>query len=141
MKYLDDLFSLNGKIIVVTGAAKGNGKVISEALLLSGATVILIDILKEKLSKTAEEFRKQKLRVHEYCIDITDFNEIKNLINFLEKKYKKIDVLINNAGVTFPYESLNYPEELWEKTYQVNLHPSLAPNKPQKDLAEDHYQH
>ena len=47
MKYLEDLFSLDEKIAVVTGAAQGNGKAISEALLKAGAKVIMVDINKK----------------------------------------------------------------------------------------------
>ena len=50
MSYLESLFSLDKKISVVTGAARGNGKSISEALLRSGSTVIMVDILKKDLS-------------------------------------------------------------------------------------------
>ena len=49
MSYFESLFSLNDKISIVTGASRGNGKSIAEALLRSGSTVILIDILKKRI--------------------------------------------------------------------------------------------
>lgn len=121
MTYLDDLFSLSGRIAVVTGAARGNGKAISEALLRAKATVVLVDVLKRKLENTAENFTSQKLNAFKFNCDLTEREEINNLIEYVRKKFRKIDILVNNAGVTFSHNSLYYPESDWEKTYKVNL--------------------
>ena len=56
MSYLEKIFSLDNKVAIVTGAAKGNGKAISEALLNSGASVILVDIKKKELKQTVKSF-------------------------------------------------------------------------------------
>ena len=57
-KYLEDLFSLENKVAIVTGGARGNGKAISEALLNSGATVVIVDQLTNDLTKTLKSFKK-----------------------------------------------------------------------------------
>ena len=57
--YLEKLFSLDGKKAVVTGAARGNGKSIAEALLRAGAEVILVDKLEKELEKTTKLFKKK----------------------------------------------------------------------------------
>lgn len=119
--YLESLFSMKGKISLVTGAARGNGRAIAEALLRAGSTVILVDLLSNELSKTVESFRSESLDAIMYTCDITKNNEIYKLSNFVVEKFNKIDVLINNAGVTFPSPTLDYPEEYWETTYKVNL--------------------
>jgi len=132
MPYLDDLFSLNNKVALVTGAARGNGKTISEALLRSGATVILVDILKKELTLTVKSFLNQNLDAFEFNCDITNTNQILKLCNFVKKKFGKLDILINNAGVSFPHTTIDYPDKLWEKTYQVNL---KAPFNLSKEFA------
>ena len=68
MSYFESLFSLNNKISIVTGASRGNGKSIAEALLRAGSTVILIDISKKELSKTVKEFQNKNFyrESHQY---------------------------------------------------------------------------
>ena len=120
MKYLEDLFSLDEKIAVVTGAAQGNRKAISEALLKAGAKVIMVDINK-KIIQTVKNLKSKKLLAYDFSCDLTEPKEIEELVDYVKEKFGKIDILINNAGVTFVHESLQYPDEDWEKTYKVNL--------------------
>ena len=119
--YLNKLFSVENKIAIVTGASRGNGKAISEGLLKAGATVILVDILEKELELTEENFKEQNLNAIKFKCDITSKTEIQELYQFVKTKFKKLDILINNAGVTFPHSSLDYPENFWEDTYKVNL--------------------
>ncbi len=120
MSYLDDIFSLTGRIAIVTGAARGNGLAMAEALLRAGAHVILVDRQGDLLHQRVSEFTNDGLTATEFVGDITSPDERSRLFSGL----KRLDVLVNNAGVTFPQPWLDYPLELWEKTYQVNL---LAP--------------
>jgi len=119
--YLDSLFSLHNKIAIVTGAARGNGKAISEALGKSGAKVILIDILEKELKNTEKNLQKKGIKVKGIVADITKEDEIKRIIKIVKRDFKKIDILVNNAGVTFPSNFINYSEKDWEKTFDVNL--------------------
>ena len=113
------LFSLKNKVAIVTGAARGNGKAIAEGFLQAGAIVYFIDILKNELEKTIEIIKNQNAR---YIIaDITKKDDLKEMVNQIIKKERRIDVLVNNAGVTVGDTSESYVEENWEKTYQVNL--------------------
>jgi len=121
MSYVDSLFSLENKVAIVTGGAQGNGKSISEALLRSGATVIMVDIDKSKLILTEKKFKKNNLKVFSFYCDIIKKNEILKLKQFVEKKFGKLDILINNAGVSFPHDTINYSEKAWDQTYEVNL--------------------
>ena len=121
MSYIDKLFSLKNKIAVVTGAARGNGKVISEALLRSGATVILVDKQKKLLQTTTDSFIKQGLDARGFYGDITNKNNIIKLYNNIIENHKRVDILINNAAVSFSHSTIDYPEKLWDETYEVNL--------------------
>ncbi len=121
MSYLDSLFSLNGKVAIVTGAARGNGKSMSHALLKSGAVVILVDILKNPLISTVKSFQKDNLQAFHFVCDITKKSQILKLKNYIQNNFGKIDILINNAGISISHSTLNYPQNSWEKTYDVNL--------------------
>ena len=120
-KYLEDLFSLENKIAVVTGGARGNGKAISEALLSAGATVIIVDQLKNDLTKTLTNFKKLDYDCYEFICDVTNKHQILKLKNFIKNKFNRIDILVNNAGFTASNKLLTYPDKMWEQTYQTNL--------------------
>ena len=81
---------------LVTGAAGGNGKTISEALLRSGATVILVDIKKKELTNVVKSFLNQGLDAFEFNCDITKSNQISKLLDFIIKKNRGLDILVNN---------------------------------------------
>ena len=121
MNYLNKLFSLKGKIALVTGAANGNGKSISEALLKAGAKVILVDKNKTELSKTKLQLNKLHLKPLIFACDITNHENVLKLQNFVLDKFSRFDILVNNAGVTFSHELNNFPDEYWDETYKVNL--------------------
>lgn len=121
MSYFESLFSLKNKISIVTGAARGNGKSISEALLRSGSTVILIDVLKKELSKTVKKFQDEKLPAIEYYCDITNKKNISKLGKYIKKNFGRLDILVNNAGITLSDFSLEYSEKNWDKTNNVNI--------------------
>ena len=75
-EFLNKLFSLEGKVAVVTGASRGNGKAISEGLLRAGATVVLVDILEKELEITETKFLEQGLKATKFKCNITSKTEI-----------------------------------------------------------------
>jgi len=120
MTYLEDLFSLRDRTAVVTGAARGNGLALAEALARAHATVIMVDRLKEAVTQQCERLTSEGLNAKPFIGDVTSAEDRKHLFAQLSR----VDVLVNNAGVTFPHPALEYPTEAWDATYQVNL---LAP--------------
>ena len=95
-------------LVVVTGAAKGNGKAIAKAIEAAGAKVVRIDLLELETNE------------RNFVGHITDKNLISRVVSYCsEQKYETLS-LINNAGVTFPHE-YPYPLENWNKTIEVNL--------------------
>jgi len=116
-----NMFSLKGKTSVVTGAARGNGKEIAISFAKNGANVILIDKLLPELKKLKKELKKYKVTTKFFLCDLSSLEEIKDLISKIKKEKIYIDILVNNAGVSFSSTSKIYPDDLWEKTYKVNL--------------------
>jgi len=121
MSFYDDLFSLAGKRAVVTGAARGIGHAVAAGLLRAGATVVLLDVETQELLSTVQMLRGQGLDAHGLVCDLSRPEQIDTVANQIRGQFERLDVLVNNAGVTFSHDSLDYPLEDWEKTIQVNL--------------------
>ena len=117
MPYLENLFSLQGKVALVTGATRGLGRAMAEALLRAGATVVL----NGSNAETTRQFRAEGLAAVEYACDLSDAKAVAALADFMLTTQPRIDVLVNNAGVTFPHELVDYPDDFWHKTFRVNL--------------------
>ena len=95
MNFLEAMFSLKGKIAVVTGASGGLGRHISTSLIESGAHTVLADIDSRGLDRFIEELESKGLKASKYILDLTDKQEIIKFVAHLRKKYGKIDILIN----------------------------------------------
>ena len=121
MSYLDQLFSLNNKIAVVTGASRGLGQAIAEALLKAGATALLVSANADRLNATHQIFATQNLKSTPYPCDLSLLDQIDALVDHVASEYGRIDILVNCAGITFAEELSDYPDEYWEKTLRVNL--------------------
>jgi NAD(P)-dependent dehydrogenase (short-subunit alcohol dehydrogenase family) len=119
--YLDNLFSLEGRIAVVTGGSRGIGKGIAEGLLGAGATCLITGVNKTRLETTVADFKAQGLAADGFACEMSAKEQIADLVDYVQKTYGRIDVLVNNAGSTVGHHSLEYPDETWEKTLQVNL--------------------
>ena len=126
MSYLDDMFSLKGRIAIVTGGARGNGKAIAEGLLKADAVVIICDVLRDELKQTIEEFSHKygSTRVQgQYC-DLTNDKDFSDFLFYIKNNYVglgRVDILVNNAGITRGNHFLDYTEEDWQATLKVNL--------------------
>ena len=113
--YLEDLFGLADKTVLITGASGQLGKVLCQGFLDAGSKVIGVDLIIDD-SKIIQDGK-----ISYYPLDITVKQSVKNLFAKLYKKYNSVDVLINNAGVsTFePFEDRS--EELFDWVLNVNL--------------------
>lgn len=126
MSYLEDMFSLEGKIAVVTGGARGNGKAVAEGLLKANASVIICDVIKEELDKTVCEFEEKYgvPKVQGYRCDLTDDKDFDCLKSYIKNNpvgLGQVDILVNNAGITRGNPILEYNMGDWEATLKLNL--------------------
>jgi len=122
-----ELFGLENKTVILSGAGGLLGIQYANALSSAGANVVLVDIKKEFIQKLESSLRK-KFDTNPLAIemDISKKDEVVNLTKTVLKKYKHIDVLINNAAYTKPHplESApfeEYPLDLWNEMLNVNL--------------------
>ena len=90
--------NLKNKTALVTGAGKWIGKACAIALAEAGADLIIISRTQKDLNKVSKIIKKFKSKCFSYSCDVTNYAQIKNIIN----KQKKIDILVNNAGTNIP---------------------------------------
>ena len=102
-------YNLKNKIALVTGAGKGLGKACAIALAEAGANLILISRTKKDLDQVVKIVKKFKVKCKTYVCDITNYKNIKKIIN----DQSKLDILINNAGTNIP--------EYFEKVKKENM--------------------
>ena len=110
------MFDLAGEVALVTGGAKGIGKGIAKALKQAGAKVIIGDIDKEKGEMTANE-----LDGDFYYLDVTNKEQVKDVVQSICEKHGKLSILCSNAGI-FPQVTIeNMTEEDWDKVQNINV--------------------
>jgi NAD(P)-dependent dehydrogenase (short-subunit alcohol dehydrogenase family) len=106
---------LQGKRALVTGAARGFGRAISEVLLREGAQVMLCDVQDDQVSKTAEELGASSVR----C-DVSVASDVQAAIQATVDAFGGIDVVVNNAGIVHNYSLLDETEEDFDRIIAVN---------------------
>jgi len=112
---------LEGRVSVVTGASQGIGEAIALSLAREGAEVILVDIQEEKLNEVIAKIESSGGRAASYCVDVSRFDQITEVVGTILEKHKKIDHLINNAGITRDNLLMRMKEEEWDAVIAVNL--------------------
>ena len=110
------------KVIIVTGASKGIGKEISKELAKKGNTIIANYNKSEKeIKELQHELKKQNIKIDIYKADVSKREEAANLVKYTIQKYGKIDVLINNAGISQIKEFTQITDEDWNNMINTNL--------------------
>lgn len=115
------MMNYNDKVIVVTGAAHGIGKGISQEFLQLGATVIMADIDGENGKKLADFYQEEGYKAVFYPIDLQEVAAIRNMFKDLVQTYEKIDILINNAGKGLFKSIYELEIEEWDEVINLNL--------------------
>ena len=118
---MSDLFSLKGKIAVVTGASSGLGVQFATALAKQGADLAIVARRIEKLDAVKGEIEALGVRCLPVKCDVTNVEEIKSAVATIEEYYGKIDILVNNAGANLFGPAEEQSDELWEKMIKTNL--------------------
>ena len=109
-------YNLKNKFALVTGAGKGLGKACALALAEAGTNLILISRTKKDLDNVSKKAKKFKVKCESYVCDVTDYEELKEVVN----KQNRIDVLINNAGTNIPEHFLEVKTENMEHLVKIN---------------------
>ncbi len=107
-----ELFSLKGKVALVTGGTHGLGMAIAKGLANAGAKIVVNDIFQEKLDDAKTEYAKDGHDVATYTFNVTDEEDVVKGIAKIEKEVGPIDILVNNAGIIkrIPIEEMTVEE-------------------------------
>ena len=114
-------FDLTDRKAIVVGAGGGIGRELCNALAEMGADVALVDNNRESIEKVARELRKYGKQCLIIKSDITKANDVKNMVNRVLSKWKRIDILVNCAGVAYHAPAEAMSEEEWDRVMDVNL--------------------
>ena len=113
-------FDLNNRVAVVTGGAQGFGLAITQRFIEAGAKVVIWDIDEDEIKKAIEKVNSKNLSFK--IVDVNNFENIKTSLLEIENIHKKIDIFINNAGITGINTTVaEYPLDEWIKVINLNL--------------------
>ena len=115
------------KVIIITGASRGIGRETAKILALKGNKVIAnYNKSEEKALELQKELKKENIEIDIFKADVSKRNECKKLVDFAINKYKKIDVLVNNAGISVYGTFTDLKDEEWNELIGVNLYSVFA---------------
>ena len=113
---------LEGKVALITGAARGIGKAIALKYASHGANIAFTDIvIDENGENTRRELEAYGVKVAAYASNAASFEEAHKVVESVVKEFGKIDILINNAGITKDGLMMRMSEEQWDMVINVNL--------------------
>jgi len=112
---------LDGKIALVTGAARGIGKVIAEKLADEGADLAVCDLNMDWLAETEAAIRQKGRRVLRVAGDVSNGESVRQMTDAVLAEFGAIDILVNNAGITRDNLLVRMSEAEWDEVMQVNL--------------------
>ena len=121
MPTINELFSLTGRVAIVTGGSRGLGREMAEGLAEAGASLMLCARRPEWLTPTVEEMRARGFRVEAMVCDVARPADVQAVVDRTISTLGKVDILVNNAGVTWAAEPEDMPLDKWQKVVDINL--------------------
>ena len=114
-------FELTDKVAVVTGASEGIGKDIALGLAGAGADIVVSSRREEKLEEVKREIEKTGRRAEVFVMDVSRIPDIEGLRNFVQDRFGKVDILVNNAAYTVTKPAWDMTEQEWDAMVDTSL--------------------
>jgi NAD(P)-dependent dehydrogenase (short-subunit alcohol dehydrogenase family) len=122
MSLKKNLFNLEGKVALVTGAGRGFGRAFSLALAEAGAHLVCAEKVRETLEETAALVRQCGQRVLPLTVDVAKPDDVERMGDEISSEYGKLDIAVNNAGIVHkPYRFHETPLEEWHRLIAINM--------------------
>lgn len=112
---------LKDKVAIITGGAQGIGRAIAEKFADEGAKIIIVDVMEETAKKTADEISKKNVETLSLKVDVSSSQETEQMVKKTVEKFGKIDIMINNAGITRDNLLIRMSDDEWDKVISINL--------------------
>src|SRR3974390_2584928 len=116
--------SLNDRVVIITGAGQGIGRVFAKSFAKAGARVVIAEVNEKRAAAVAEEILAFDGQVLAVTTDVADLASIEEMVRVVDDEWGRIDVLINNAGIFSTLEMRPFdqiPLDEWERVLGVNL--------------------
>lgn len=115
-------FRLDGNVAIVTGGAMGLGQAMATALAQAGADIVIADIQEDVAQATATTIRETEgVQATSLKVDVTNPDDVQKMVDDVVDEFGKIDILINNAGMTINAKAEEMTYEQWNKVINLNL--------------------
>lgn len=121
MRTIKELFDLSNKVALVTGGSRGLGKEIAEGLAEAGCALMILARREQWLNPTVEEFKNRGFRCEGALCDVSNEQHVAAAVDRTVEAFGKIDVLVNNAGITWGEPAETVPIERWRQVIDVDL--------------------
>ena len=116
------MYNLEGKTAIVTGGGQGLGEAICHKLAENGVNITVADINLENAKKVSNNIiNKHGVKSIAIKVDVTNSNDVKDMVKKTIESFGKLDILISNAGILYSYEVTEFPEDQFRKIIDVNL--------------------
>ncbi|MBP3648296.1 MAG: gluconate 5-dehydrogenase [Clostridia bacterium] len=124
-----NMFSLEGKIALVTGGSYGIGFAIACGMAEAGATIVFNDINEELVNRGLAAYTEKGIKAHGYVCDVTDEAAVQNMVATIENEVGVIDILVNNAGIIKRIPMCEMSAEDFRKVIDVDLNAPFIVSK------------
>jgi gluconate 5-dehydrogenase len=118
---MSELFSLKGRLALVTGSGQGIGFALAKGLAEHGATVVVNGRSADKVEKAVASLRSKGLKAEGSVFDVVDTAAVEAEVARIEKEIGPIDIVVNNAGMQFRKPLEEFPDDKWQAMLQTNV--------------------
>lgn len=119
--HIKELFDLSGRVAIVTGGSRGLGLEMAEGLAEAGASLVLCARRAEWLTPAVDDMRGRGVKVEGLLCDVANPEQVQHVVDKTIETYGQVDILINNAGISWGERPEKMPVDKWQKVLDINL--------------------